>query len=183
MIIDSNVLWTAAVVQALKTLYISQFWCVCNLYIYMQIYTFKNILLWTLFYSPLQVDDPHCIKIVTLKQSCTCSTSLSFIPTMCSSVLLSLRDPTMPTTDTVNITRPSRMSTTAGARKSPSRVRFFCLSTSAYTPTHSTQRPISWRGRGREGSWHKNLGELQIVLSFMNYINPHVSFGTYFMSF
>ncbi|TNN77653.1 hypothetical protein EYF80_012243 [Liparis tanakae] len=36
-------------------------------------------------------------------------------------VLLSLRDPTMPTMDTVNITRPSRMSTTAGARKRPSR--------------------------------------------------------------
>lgn len=66
-----------------------------------------------------------------------------FTLTMCSRVLLSLRDPTMPTTDTVNITRPSRMSTTAGARKSPSRVRFFCRSTSAYTPTHSTHRPTS----------------------------------------
>lgn len=63
--------------------------------------------------------------------------------TMCSRVLLSRREPTMPTTETVNITSPRRISTTAGARNRPSRVRFFCLSTSAYTPTQSTQSPTS----------------------------------------
>lgn len=98
--------------------------------------------------------------------------------TMCSRVLLSLRDPTIPTTDTVNITRPSRMSTTAGARKRPSRVRFFCLSTSAYTPTHSTQRPISWgeteRKRVYEMKTLTTFSMRKAVSSLLNYVACHV---------
>lgn len=91
--------------------------------------------------------------------------------TMCSRVLLSLRDPTMPTSETVNITRPSRMSTTAGARKSPSRVRFFCLSTSAYTPTHSTQRPTSYRQqRPSQIRTFKNFSVMVTKLSLGNYV-------------
>lgn len=51
--------------------------------------------------------------------------------TVFSSVRLSRRDPTMPIKETAKIVRPRRMRMTAGARKSPSRVRCFCLSTSA----------------------------------------------------
>lgn len=86
---------------------------------------------------------------------------------MCSNVLLSLRDPTIPTTDTVNMTRPSRMSTTAGARKRPSKVRFFCLSTSAYTPTHSTQRPMSCvetEAKKRKGNHEMKTAETDVYI-------------------
>lgn len=107
---------------------------------------------WIILWWPAAAVAATHLHTTCLKQKTTTTAFLVhqlclhlFSLTMCSRVLLSLRDPTMPTTDTVNITRPSRMSTTAGARKSPSRVRFFCLSTSAYTPTHSTQRPTSYR--------------------------------------